>query len=85
MVQEALKTSMTIGEGVDEMRCILANTKLNLCRGILREARVTQRLKVTLMKYKITYRGSIGDVVPSTSILGPSTSAPNPSTSWSDY
>lgn len=62
---------MTIHESVDEMRCIVANTMLNLYCGGLQEVGEVQNLEVALAKDEIAYHESVGDVDPSTSILNP--------------
>jgi hypothetical protein len=64
---------MTIREGINEMRCIVANTMFNLCRDGIQEVREDEHLKANLMKDKIAYRESVGDVGPSTNISGSST------------
>jgi len=80
------------------MRCIVANTTLNLYHGGLQEVEKTEHLKVSLMEDEIVYCRSVGDVSPSTSIPGqsmsvpgplssissPSTSVLDPSTSWNN-
>jgi hypothetical protein len=72
---------MTINEGVNEMRCIMANTTLNVCRGELHEVGEVEHLEATLAEDDISYRESVGDVGSSTSVLGPSTCDPCPSMS----
>jgi hypothetical protein len=72
---------MTIREGVNEMRCIMANTMLNLYRRGLQEVEEAERLEVTLAEDGIAYFGSVGDAGPSTSIPGPSSSVSGSSTS----
>jgi len=55
------------------MGCIAVNHTLNLCNGGLQEVWEGERLKAALTKYEISYRESIGDVGPSTSVSGSST------------
>jgi len=56
---------MTIREGVDEIRCIVANITLNLYCGGLQEV---EHLEVALPEDKTAYHGSVRDACPSTSI-----------------
>lgn len=65
---------MTIYEGVNEMRHIVANTKLNLYFGVLQEIRKIKRLETTIMEDEIVYCGSVGDVGMSKNIPSPSIS-----------
>ena len=82
---------MTIHEDIDEMRCIMTNTTLNICHNGLQETEEVECLEAASIKDEIAYRESVGDTVPSTSILGISmsvpylsTSDPGPSTSCDD-
>lgn len=65
MVREAHIIIMTIREGVDEIECIVANTTLNLYCGGFQEV---EHLEVALPEDKTSYRGSVEDACPSTSI-----------------
>jgi hypothetical protein len=62
----------------------MATTMLNLCRGGLQEVGEVERLKAVLVKDKIAYHESVGDVGPSMSIPSLSTNNPSPSMSWDD-
>jgi hypothetical protein len=75
---------MTICEGVDEMRHIVANTTLNFYHDGFQEVREVECLEVALTEDEIAYCESVEDVGPSTSVPGPFTSVPGPSTSWDD-
>ena len=68
---------MTIYEGINELRCIIANTTFNLCCDGLKKIREVERLELTLAEDEVVYRGSVR-------FVGPSTSVSNPSMSWSD-
>lgn len=58
------------------MRCIVANTMLNVCHDGLHEVGEVEHLKATLTENEIAYHNSV------TSVLGPSTSNPCPSMSY---
>ena len=74
MVREAQEAVMTIYEGVNEMRHIVANTKLNLYCGVLQEIRKIKHLETALTKNEIAYCGSVMDVSLSKNIPRPSIS-----------
>ena len=96
MVREARKTTMTIHEGVSEMKRIIPNITLNLYCGCLQKVGEVKHLEAALLEDEVAYRGSVEDVGlsisipspsksilgPSMNILGPSMSDPGPSMSW---
>jgi hypothetical protein len=71
------EAAMTIYEGVNEMRCIIANTTFNLCCDGLQKVGEVERLELTLAEDEVAYRRSVR-------VVGPSTSVSDPSMSWSD-
>ena len=84
MVWKVQKTATTIRKGINEMKHIVANTTLNLCRGRLREANEVECLEIALAEDMIAYRRSVVDAGLSTSNPCPSTRDPCPSTSYDE-
>ena len=84
MAWEAQKAATDIRKGVNEIRCIVANTTLNLCSGGRQEVREAGCLEVALTEDDFAYRGSVEDVGLSTSIPSSSISISGMSSSVLD-